>query len=344
VPVELWSPGKAAARRSVEQLLLERGQISESHLVQARQVAAQTPGKSLVQILLGMQAASEAQILAAVAETLNLPFETPDKSKVDARAFEQLPNDYVRKHGVLPIRFEGENDRTLVVGMTDPNNVFLIDEVRRKTRKDLRVVVVTPADVNKVAEGLMSGNSDMKVDDIIKDMAEDDVQLVKESAQDDATDLEKRGSESPVIRFVNYLIFDAIKQGASDIHIEPKEKALKIRYRIDGILFEAMSPPHTMHPAIVSRLKIMANLDISERRRPPGRPHPRRRAQPQDRPPPQHAPVRQRREGRHAHPGQPVDQRLARRPRVQRERPDDLEDHDRPAARHRAGHRPDRVG
>jgi type IV pilus assembly protein PilB len=76
------------------------------------------------------------------------------------------------------------------------------------------------------------------------------------------------GSESPVIRFVNYLIFDAIKQGASDIHIEPKEKALKVRYRIDGILFEAMSPPHTMHPAIVSRLKIMANLDISERRPP----------------------------------------------------------------------------
>ena len=108
---------------------------------------------------------------------------------------------------------------------------------------------------------------DMKVDEIIKDMADDDVQVVKE-AKDDVTDLEKIGNESPVIRFVNYLIFDAIKQGASDIHIEPKEKALKIRYRIDGILFEAMNPPHTMHAAIVSRLKIMANLDISERRLP----------------------------------------------------------------------------
>jgi type IV pilus assembly protein PilB len=76
------------------------------------------------------------------------------------------------------------------------------------------------------------------------------------------------GSESPIIRFVNYVIFDAIKQGASDIHLEPKEKALKVRYRIDGVLFEAMNPPHTMHPAIVSRLKIMSNLDISERRLP----------------------------------------------------------------------------
>jgi type IV pilus assembly protein PilB len=100
-------------------------------------------------------------------------------------------------------------------------------------------------------------------------MAEDDVQLVKDiEKEDDVTDLAKMGNESPIIRFVNYLIFDAIKQGASDIHIEPKEKALKIRYRIDGILFEAMNPPHTMSAAIVSRLKIMSNLDISERRLP----------------------------------------------------------------------------
>ena len=90
------------------------------------------------------------------------------------------------------------------------------------------------------------------MDEIIKDMAEDDVQLVKETTQDDVTDLAKIGSESPVIRFVNYLIFDAIKQGASDIHIEPKEKQLKIRYRIDGILFEAMNPPHAMQAAIMS--------------------------------------------------------------------------------------------
>src|SRR5204862_6889359 len=83
-----------------------------------------------------------------------------------------------------------------------------------------------------------------------------------------STDLEKMGSESPIIRFVNYLNFDSSKQGASDIHIEPKEKALKVRYRIDGILFEAMNPPHNMHAAIVSRMKIMANLDISERRLP----------------------------------------------------------------------------
>jgi type IV pilus assembly protein PilB len=262
----LWEPAKAAAaRKSVESLLLESGHITEAQLAQARNVAAQTPGKSLAQILLTMNAASEGQILSALAQTLSLPYETPDRSAVEARAFELLPADYIRKHAVMPLRLD---EKILVLGMADPTNVFLLDEIRRKTKREISVVVVTSADINRVVEQLTAGSSDVKVDDIIKDMAEDDVQLVAESAKDDVTDLEKMGSESPVIRFVNYLIFDAIKQGASDIHIEPKEKALKIRYRIDGILFEAMNPPHTMQPAIVSRLKIMANLDISERRLP----------------------------------------------------------------------------
>ena len=152
--------------------------------------------------------------------------------------------------------------------MADPNNVFLLDEIRRKTKRDIRVVVSAPGDILKLLETRSAESIwDVQVDEIIKDMTDDDVQVVKD-IQDDVTDLEKIGSESPVIRFVNYLIFDGLKQGASDIHIEPKEKQLKVRYRIDGILFEAMSPPLSMHAAIVSRMKIMANLDISERRLP----------------------------------------------------------------------------
>lgn len=263
--VPLWQPTATVARKSVEQLLLERGQITEAHLDQAKQLANQTPGKSLAHLLLQMHAASEAQILSALAETLGMGFEQPDRSQIDVQAFEMLPSDYIRKHLVIPLRFDG---KVLVVGMSDPTNVFLLDEVKRRTRRNVRAVVTTNADINRLCEQLTTSNSDVKVDDIIKDIADDDVQVVKDTEAADAADLEKMGSESPIIRFVNYLIFDAIKQGASDIHIEPKEKALKVRYRIDGILFEAMSPPHTMHPAIVSRLKIMANLDISERRLP----------------------------------------------------------------------------
>ncbi|MDQ3439727.1 MAG: Flp pilus assembly complex ATPase component TadA, partial [Planctomycetota bacterium] len=263
----LWQPDAAAARKSVEQLLLDRGQISADQVLQAKDVQSKTPGKSVVQILLTMNAATEEQILSAVAETLGIPFEKPEKADIDAEAFALLAPEYIRKVLVVPLRFE--NDRkSVVVGMTDPNNVFLIDEVRRKTKKDIKVVVTTAADINRIVEQVTQNASDVKVDELMKDMAEDEVQLVKDVKEDDVTDLEKMGQESPVIRFVNYLIFDAIKQGASDIHIEPKEKALKVRYRIDGILFESMNPPHSMHAAVTSRLKIMANLDISERRLP----------------------------------------------------------------------------
>ena len=260
----LWQPSRSRARLSVEQLLLERGHISEEQLVQAKTVQAQTPGKSLAQVLLTMNAASESQILTALADTLGLPYETPEKNHVDPEAFGSLQPDYMRKQLVLPLRYD---DKSLVVAMTDPNNVFLLDELKRKTKKPIKVVVTTAADINRIIEQFTSQDVDMKVDEIIKEMGEDDVQLVKEVDESD-TDLAKIGNESPIIRFVNYLIQDAIKQGASDIHIEPKEKALKVRYRIDGIMFEAMNPPHAMQPAIVSRLKIMSNLDISERRLP----------------------------------------------------------------------------
>jgi len=222
-------------KKSVEQILLERAQITEDQLAQAKNVQSQTPDKSIIQILLTMNAATEAQVLSAQAEQLGLAFEVPEKAKVDEKAFALLQPDYIRKNFVIPLRFDGE---TLIVGMSDPNNIFLIDEVRRKTKRTVKTVVCASTDISRVVELMTSNAVDMKVDEIIKDMAEDDVQVLKKEVDDDnVTDLAKMGSESPIIRFVNYVIFDAIKQGASDIHLEPKEKALKVRYRIDGVLF-----------------------------------------------------------------------------------------------------------
>src|SRR5688572_13113217 len=201
VPQQLWAPpSRALARKSVEALLMERGHVTAEQMEQAKNVQAQTPGKSIAQILLTMNAASEAQILAALAETLGLPFEQPTKEQIDPQAYGLFQVDYMRKQNVVGIRFEGE--KTLVVGMTDPNNVFLIDELKRKTKRDVKVVVTTALDIVRIIEQMSSGSgSDMKVDEIIKDMAEDDVQVVKDVKEDDVTDLEKMGSESPVIRF-----------------------------------------------------------------------------------------------------------------------------------------------
>ena len=184
-PEPLWQPPVAKARRSVEQLLLERGHINAEQLDQAKTVALQTPGKSIAQILLTMSAASEEQILSALAETLGLTFETPQNTDIDPDSFGLLQPDYMRRRHVVPIRREG---RTLVVGMADPTNVFLLDEVRRKTKADVKVVVITTVDVNRICEQMTNDAVNIEVDSIIKDMAEDDVQVVQ-VVQDDVSDL-----------------------------------------------------------------------------------------------------------------------------------------------------------
>ncbi len=263
-PTHLWTPPKKSQRKTVDQLLLDRGQITEELLAQARLVQEKSPGKPMSQVLLSMNGASEAQILSALAETMELPFQSPLKEQVMVEAFELLPLEYIKKYQIAPLRYDED---VLLLGMVDPTNVFILDEVKRRTRKLPKVIVTTSADLAKIIEQNSDSAGNIKVDEMIKDVAEDDIQVIQATA-DNVADLEKLGSESPIIRFVNYMIHDAVKQGASDIHIEPKEKALKIRLRIDGVLFEVMSPPHSMHAAIISRLKIMAELDISERRLP----------------------------------------------------------------------------
>src|SRR5215212_1983089 len=120
----LWQPSETKARKNVEALLLERTHISEEQLVQAKSVQSQTPGKSITQILLTMNAASEAQILSALAETQGLTFEVPERATVDPNAFGLLPPEYIRKHFVMPLRFV---DGVLVIAMSDPTNIFLLD-------------------------------------------------------------------------------------------------------------------------------------------------------------------------------------------------------------------------
>jgi type IV pilus assembly protein PilB len=154
---------------------------------------------------------------------------------------------------------------TLVVATCEPTNIFALEDVKKQAQMQLRVLVCAAEDIEAVCASFKQEGAECNLDDIISDMT--DVEVVQDQ-QESCDDLEKMAGQSPVIKFVNYLISNAIREGASDIHIEPKEKFAKVRYRIDGILFETMQAPLKMHPAIVSRIKIMANLDISERRLP----------------------------------------------------------------------------
>ncbi len=264
----LWTPNQQpAARKTVEEILLENGHVTQEQLQQARTLQNTARGKKISQILLEIGAVQEEHVQEATANILRLPFETVDMRLVHKKAYDLLPADFMRQRGCICLRIDDAGKLTL--GMVDPANVFLLDEIKRRTKAAfVRPVVVCQGAIQAAIDATNSaGESADKFESIIKDMSDEAVEIVAEE-KEDVTDLAKASSESPVIRLVNYLIFDAVKQGASDIHIEPHERRTVVRYRIDGVLFESMNPPHQMQAPLVSRLKIMANLDISERRLP----------------------------------------------------------------------------
>ncbi|MHC5156567.1 MAG: GspE/PulE family protein [Planctomycetota bacterium] len=259
----LYSPQVTTHARvqDIADILLDSQQLSTEQMEHIRSRQQET-GTDVEQ-LLTEQGFSAEQILRAKAELYGYEFQRITPEQVDHKAFSLMDLKYIRANHVMPIRIK--EDGTLRVAMTQPSNVFAIDDVKRQTGMAIDVVVCTSEDIEAACEECDDSKFDYNVDDLMTEM--EDVELIQDD-EEDVEDLEKSAGESPVIKFVNFLLSNALHEGASDIHIEPKEKYTKIRYRIDGILFDTKQAPSRMHAAIVSRLKIMANLDISERRVP----------------------------------------------------------------------------
>ncbi|MDZ4829739.1 MAG: GspE/PulE family protein [Phycisphaerae bacterium] len=264
---EIYVPVERGKARDLGALLVERGVIDLERLTSAQRVLKQTPGKRLSQLLVEM-GSDEAAVQAAVAELARLPFQRIDlkaKEPVESRAMQKLGPEFCRHHLVVPLRQDGNR---IVVGTTSPDDVFLLDDVKRRLGVSVvKHVLVTAGDVNAVLQSITESEAqEVDVDEILANVDEDDVEVEKRDDKDD--NLEQDAENAPVVKFVNLIIQNALKEGASDIHIEPDDKTLKVRFRIDGVLFEMMAPPRKMHAALTSRIKIMANLDIAERRLP----------------------------------------------------------------------------
>jgi len=243
-------------------VLLDMGKLTARQEADFRCQQLEKPGTDVAAALLKAALVDAYDILAAKAKLYGFEFRRFEPSEVDKSVFDKLDIDFIKSSCVCPVAIE--QDR-LVVATSEPANVFAIEDVKRRTQMAVDVVVCPQEDIERICESLKDEGADYCLDDIISDMA--DVEVVREQ-QDSCEDLEKMAGQSPVIKFVNHLISNATHEGASDIHIEPKDKQTKVRYRIDGVLFEMMRAPLKMHPAIVSRIKIMSNLDISERRLP----------------------------------------------------------------------------
>ncbi|MHC4573478.1 MAG: GspE/PulE family protein [Planctomycetota bacterium] len=248
--------------RDIVDVLLDMGKLSPEQHAQVRKKHVAKPGHDVSASLLKAKLCSADDVLMAKAELCGLEFRHLAPKDVQRQAFEKLDLDFIKSGAVCPVAVEEE---VLVVATSEPSNVLAVEDVKRRSQMDVRVFVCSQQDIETVCEALKEEKVEDNLDDIISDMTE--VEIVQDH-QDEQEDLEQMAGQSPVIKFVNYLISNAIREGASDIHIEPKDKITRIRHRIDGVLFEMKQSPAKMHPAIVSRIKIMSNLDISERRLP----------------------------------------------------------------------------
>ena len=220
--------------------------------------------KLLGELLVEMGFCSENQIASALAEAYQVPYAQVTPKICDAAVVEILPREFLEEHIVLPM-FKVYD--CLTVAVSEPSNVFVLDEIQRLGNCKTQIVCSTAKDIKATLQTYMPAENVFVIDDIIDDAALSDFALI-ENITEDISNLEEIAGQSPVVKLVNYLLYNAVRENASDIHIEPDDKKLRVRYRVDGRLYEKMSPPYQMHAAIVSRVKIMAELDIAQRRLP----------------------------------------------------------------------------
>jgi len=247
------------------QLLLARNIVTaeqiELALIEQREKGHR---KLLGELLVEMGYCTENQIASALAKAYGVPYAQVGPKICDPKVLEKLPRDFLEEHIVLPL-FEVHG--VLTVAVSEPANVFLVDEIERISGCKVQIVCSTSKDINATLQTYLPAANVFVIDDIIDDDGLEDFSLIENITQD-IGNLEEIAGQSPVVKLVNYLLYNAVRENASDIHIEPDDKRLRVRYRVDGRLYEKICLPHQMHAAIVSRVKIMAELDIAQRRLP----------------------------------------------------------------------------
>jgi type IV pilus assembly protein PilB len=237
-------------------ILIEGGLVNDEQL-RGAMAEQQRVGRSLGRVLVDLGVLTESQLVAALAQQIGMQFVDLSDFPVDGSAVSRVSDSVCRRHTALPI---GYDEGRLVVAMADPANVFALDDIRSLSGMDIKPVVATKADVLAAINRYHRGEAEL-----------DDLTIAMEAgheADDDLGNVKEVIEDAPIVKFVNLLITQAIQDRASDIHIEPAERDLRVRFRIDGVLHEVMRSPKTITSGVTSRLKIMADINIAERRIP----------------------------------------------------------------------------
>ncbi|XXY50594.1 type IV-A pilus assembly ATPase PilB [Sorangium sp. So ce269] len=244
------------------ELLVREKLISLQQLRQAQEEQRKT-GQNLGYALAKLGYISDGEITSFLSTQYRVPAVALDEYEIDAEVSRLVSREVCEKHKIIPISRSGT---ALVVAMADPTNLHAIDDIKFLTGFNVEPVVASETGITEAIE--RAYNVGPSYDEVLSEFGEEEVGFQVEADDVNVLELEKAAEGAPVVRLVNAILLNAIKKGASDIHVEPYEKKLRVRYRVDGVLMEEMQPPIKLKNAIASRLKIMSSLDIAERRLP----------------------------------------------------------------------------
>ncbi len=260
---------KVGTHKKLGEMLVEVGIISEEQLQESLEEQKKAGGR-LGQILMNLGYITEEVMSAFVGKQLGIPYVSLSEfGEISKETIMSVPENIARHQTLIPI---SRDDNMLTIAMADPLDVFITDDLRTITNCEIKMVISPEAEIKQAIEKYYGVKG--SIEDVLKAMGDAQgsgstiLEVIQHENVDIADASEISGEDAPVIKIVNLLLVGAVKAGVSDIHIEPYEKTLRTRYRIDGVLHEVTSPPKRMHSAIVSRIKIMALLDIAERRLP----------------------------------------------------------------------------
>src|SRR5436853_518314 len=249
------------------ELLTKASLITQDQLKDALKIQKETGGK-LGETLIKLGFVSEEDITECLSQQFGVPSINLAHFEIDAGVIKLIPADVARKYNILPVNKTGA---TITIAMADPTNVFAMDDIKFMTGYNVEPVVASELGIKSAIDNYYGTTSSLELKKVMEDLQTQenaDLEVMEEDDEIDVEALAEGAEEAPVVKLVNLILTDAIKRGASDIHIEPYEKEFRVRFRIDGILYEIMNPPLKLKDAMTSRLKILAKLDISEKRLP----------------------------------------------------------------------------
>ncbi|HYV18026.1 MAG TPA: type IV-A pilus assembly ATPase PilB [Verrucomicrobiae bacterium] len=249
------------------EMLIKAGLLTPQRLNEALEYQKQNGGKlGLNLVKLGF--VKDEDLTRILSQQYGVPSIHLPKVEIDDTVVKLIPSEVAQKYLIMPVQRSGS---TLTIAMVDPTNVFAMDDIKFMTGYNVEPVVCSETSIKEAIDRYYGSIHALELKKVMDEMAheeEQNLELLDEDEEVDLAKLEASTEEAPVVRLVNLILTDSIKRGASDIHIEPYEKDFRVRFRIDGVLYEIMQPPMKLRDAITSRLKIMAKLDISEKRLP----------------------------------------------------------------------------